>query len=179
MRLWIIRHAKSDWTSPGQADRDRPLNARGERDGPRMAHWLSVQQSPATWIWTSPAARARRTAVFVSQGFAAVSPTLIEAPALYLAAPEDIIDVLQGTPADVSSAAVIAHNPGLTDLVNLLAGTPVIENLPTFGVAAFDFDLPWHALRPDTARALRPGAARLVSLMTPKRLPTSLRESLE
>ena len=160
MRLWIIRHAKSDWSSPGQADHDRPLNARGERDGPHMAHWVAAQPSPATWIWTSSAARARRTAAFVAQGFAAVSPTLIETRALYLAAPEDIIDVLQGTPADVSSAAVIAHNPGLTDLVNLLAGTPVIENLPTFGVAAFDFDLPWHALRSDTARALSPGTAR-------------------
>ena len=170
MRLWIIRHAKSDWSSPGQADRDRPLNARGERDGPVMAQWLAAQESPATWIWTSPAARARRTAAFVSQGFAAVSPTLIEAPALYLAAPEDIIDVLRGTPADVSSAAVIAHNPGLTDLVNALAEKALIENLPTFGVAAFEVDLPWHALRP--------GTARLVSLMTPKRLAATADGSL-
>jgi phosphohistidine phosphatase len=173
MRLWIIRHAKSDWNSPGQADHDRPLNARGERDGPHMAQWLAAQPSPATWIWTSTAARARRTAAFVCQGFAAVSPTLIDMPALYLATPENVLDVLGGTPADVTSAAVIAHNPGLTELVNLLAGQAVIENLPTFGVAAFDFDLPWHEL--GTARALRPGTARLVSLMTPKRLPTTER----
>jgi phosphohistidine phosphatase len=162
MRLWIVRHAKSDWNSPGQADHDRPLNARGERDGPVMARWLAQQKQPASWIWSSTAVRARRTAAFVADGFRVATPTLIEEPALYLAAPDAIIDLLHVTPVDVTSAAVVAHNPGLTDLVNLLAGDALIDNLPTFGVAAFDFDSPWLTLRP--------GLAKLVCLMTPKRL---------
>ena len=28
MKLWVIRHAKSSWADPGQADFERPLNGR-------------------------------------------------------------------------------------------------------------------------------------------------------
>ncbi|MCH5374620.1 MAG: histidine phosphatase family protein, partial [Planctomycetes bacterium] len=34
--LLILRHAKSSWGDPSLADHDRPLNARGKRDAPRM-----------------------------------------------------------------------------------------------------------------------------------------------
>jgi len=163
MRLWIIRHAKSDWSTPGQSDFERPLNERGRRDGPRMATWLRRQQEPATWIWSSDAARAQRTAAFVAQGFAAASPQLVLEHRLYLAEPERLIDVLRSTPDDVAAVAIVAHNPGLTDLVNVLAGDQVIDNLPTFGVAAFDVNGAWHDLRASTARYR--------SLMSPKRLP--------
>ena len=43
MNLWIIRHAKSSWADPGQADFDRPLNARGMKDGKRMMRWMRGQ----------------------------------------------------------------------------------------------------------------------------------------
>ena len=35
-RLMLLRHAKSDWSSPGMPDRDRPLNARGIADARTM-----------------------------------------------------------------------------------------------------------------------------------------------
>ena len=66
MKLWVIRHAKSSWADHGQADLERPLNKRGNADGPRMAHWLATQAEPATWIWSSDAARALATAEFVA-----------------------------------------------------------------------------------------------------------------
>ena len=69
MKLWLIRHAKSAWNEPGLRDFDRPLNARGERDGPNMASWLQAQSDPASWVWTSTATRARATASFVQTGF--------------------------------------------------------------------------------------------------------------
>ena len=31
--LLVLRHAKSSWADPGMGDHDRPLNARGKRDG--------------------------------------------------------------------------------------------------------------------------------------------------
>jgi len=162
MKLWLIRHAKSDWSMPGQRDFDRPLNARGRRDGPRMAEWLGRQNEPASWVWSSDAARARSTAAYVVEGFAAAAPQLLLDHRLYLAAPERLLDVIRETPADVQSAAVVAHNPGLTELVNLLAGELVLANLPTFGVACFDVAVPWVDLRY--------GSGQLVALMTPKQL---------
>ena len=39
-RLYLVRHAKSDWSYAGLADFDRPLNKRGKRDAPRMGKYL-------------------------------------------------------------------------------------------------------------------------------------------
>ena len=162
MKLWLIRHAKSDWSAPAQSDFDRPLNDRGRRDAPPMTDWLVRQKDPATWIWSSDAVRARSTAAFVAEGFSAVAPQLFLDHRLYLADPDRLLDVLRETPATVESAALVAHNPGLTELVNLLAGEAVLDNLPTFGVAGFDLQTTWVDLRY--------GAGRLATLMSPKRL---------
>lgn len=162
MILWLIRHAKSDWHAGAGSDHERPLNERGERDGPRMTRWLAEQDDPASWIWTSDAVRAMATARFVTAGFAAAAPELTADRRLYLAGPEQLLEVIQETPEDVRSAAVVAHNPGLTQLVNLLCGRAVTDNLPTFGVARFSVAGPWQALRF--------GAATLDTLTGPKGL---------
>ncbi len=163
MKLWLIRHAKSAWGDAGLADFDRPLNARGRRDGPVMAQWLSRQSDPAGWLWTSTAARARATAEFVRQGFALDEARVVALDELYHAGPEQILDVLRRTPPDVASVALVAHNPGLTWLVNALGPEPVTDNLPTLGVARFHVAGPWQALSPR--------GATLDFLVSPKTLP--------
>ena len=147
MKLWLIRHAKSSWANPGQSDFDRPLNARGERDGPRMVEWLRRQAQPAQWIWTSSAARARATTKFVQAAFELPDEAVATSRALYHASPDALLDVIQQTPDHIQSLAVVAHNPGMTWLVNSLCDAEVTANLPTFGVARLDCPEPWHELR--------------------------------
>ncbi len=91
------------------------------------------QAFPPTWIWTSDATRALQTCEFVRDALAdaEVRPD----NRLYGANPETILDVVRETPAEIESVAVVAHNPGITDCVNLLAGERVIDNMPTFGIA--------------------------------------------
>jgi len=151
LKLWLIRHAKSSWSSTAASDFERPLNARGERDGPRMASWLAQQSDPATWIWTSDARRAKSTAEFVRQAFAVSAEHLQEAHELYLAEVETMLDVIRSTPPDVESVAVVAHNPGTTRLLNLLAAAEVTDNVPTFGVARLDVSGAWHEIQAGSA----------------------------
>lgn len=162
MKLWLIRHAKSDWSSPAESDFQRPLNARGERDGPRMAAWLSAQEDPADWLWSSDALRTQQTAAFVVQAFSLSDARWAEDHRLYGAGPETLLSVIRETPPDASSAVVVAHNPGMTELVNLLAGEQVIGNLPTFGVARFEVPGDWADVNF--------GRGRLELLTSPKRL---------
>jgi len=126
-----------------------------------MRDWLASQAHPAQWIWTSDAARAAATAAFVAEAFP--DAALKADHRLYGAAPATLVSVLQDTPPNIEAAAIVAHNPGITESVNLLVGTAVIDNMPTFGAAL----LQW----PDGPGALRVGAARLEALMSPKRLP--------
>lgn len=160
MKLWLIRHAKSDWGDPRLTDFDRPLNGRGRRDGPRVARWLAAQDHPATWIWTSSAARALATARFVQQGFGVADAALVALDELYHASTEDLLDVIRRTPGTVASVALVAHNPGLTWLVNCLGPDSATDNLPTFGVARFDCPGSWELLSP--------GRATLELLTSPK-----------
>jgi phosphohistidine phosphatase len=162
VKIWLIRHAKSSWSNPGQSDFDRPLNNRGERDGPRMARWLAEQDCPATWIWSSDAARALATAEFVRQGFSLGEGLPVAAPELYLASPETMIDVITRTPDEIKSVAVVAHNPGTTYLLNLLTGSAVTDNVPTFGIARLQFSGSWLEFRA--------GACRLDLFTAPKLL---------
>jgi phosphohistidine phosphatase len=163
MKLWLIRHAKSDWGNRGLSDFDRPLNARGERDGPVMTRWLAKQSNPATWLWTSTAVRARATAAFVQAGFGLDDTAIVCDDGLYHASPEQILDVIRQTPADVESVALVAHNPGLTWLVNAMGEDAITDNLPTFGIARFECTGEWATL---TA-----GTGRLDFLVSPKTLP--------
>lgn len=161
MRLWLIRHAKSSWADRSLRDFDRPLNGRGRRDGPRMRAWLRNQRFGPSWIWSSDAARALATAVFVHGAFP--DAQLAADRRLYGALPEPILDVVRETPAGVDCMAVVAHNPGMTDCINLLAGERVIDNLPTFGIAR----LQWFG----SLDNLQFGHANLELLMAPRLLP--------
>ena len=60
--LTLVRHAKSSWDNPALADFDRPLNARGERDAPRMAQHVRRALGIPDRIVSSPALRALTTA---------------------------------------------------------------------------------------------------------------------
>ena len=164
MKLWIIRHAKSSWAEPRETDFARPLNKRGNADGPRMARWLADQPEPATWIWSSDAVRALATAEFVAQGFAGARPQVVADHRLYHPSVESVCEVLRETPSDQSSVAVVAHNPGLTYLVNQLAHGHVLDNLPTFGVAQF-------SVGGQAWADFNPAITTFTSVTAPKTLP--------
>lgn len=160
--LWIIRHAKSSWADPGQADFDRDLNARGLRDGERMAAQLARLSHPPGWLFTSTAQRARRTSEFVQRGFDIAADRVWAFDHLYHASAEAVLAQVRETPAGCSSVALVAHNPGLTEFVNRLAPEPWLPNLPTFGIA--HFEVPGYP-------SLSFGTGTLVELLTPKSLP--------
>jgi phosphohistidine phosphatase len=157
--IWVIRHGKSADAQPGQRDHERPLNKRGERDGKAMQAWLAQQEHCAQWVWSSTAVRAKLTAAYVTGAFNA---TFVEEASLYLSSAEQVLSCLRATPADVNSVAVVAHNPGLTHLVNLLGNQRVTDNLVTFGTALFSTQANWADLSF--------GCAQLLQLQTPKLL---------
>jgi phosphohistidine phosphatase len=160
VHLWLIRHAKSAWNQPGLADFDRPLNARGQRDGPRMQQWLSEQPDPPQWIWCSDAVRTQETAKFVCAAFS--DATFVLDHRLYHAGPETILNLIHETPEQADTVAIIAHNPGITQVRNLLCPDTYLDNMPTFGVA--------HLHSECAPQNLKFGDAHQIALQTPKKL---------
>ena len=74
---------------------------------------------------------------------------------------------IRAFPDPTQSAAIVAHNPGVFDLANILTGSGepaararLMELMPTCGCAVLDFSL-------DSWAKLEPGSGRLVLFLTP------------
>jgi len=140
-RLTLVRHAKSSWANPGTPDRDRPLAERGERDSRKMGRRLVARKARPSLILSSPAVRAHSTAKAIAAALKYPSEFLQLEDEAYLAAPEELVELVQRQRDDFSDLMLVGHNPGLTDLVNQLLADFQLDNLPTGGVVAIDFEV--------------------------------------
>ena len=76
LALYVMRHAKSDWTVSDASDFERPLNKRGMKDVPRVGRALQGTGLLPQRVITSPAARALATAEGIASGLTPV-PELV------------------------------------------------------------------------------------------------------
>lgn len=137
-QLLLIRHAKSSWANAGQDDFERPLNERGKRDAPLMAQKLIEKKVRPDALISSTAVRALETAAYFAEIMGFKKKEVIQVPELYHAPPKIFIEVIQALPDRLSTVAIFAHNPGITDMANELTQIQ-IDNMPTcsiFGVEA-------------------------------------------
>ncbi|HUE86888.1 MAG TPA: histidine phosphatase family protein [Vicinamibacterales bacterium] len=162
--LLILRHAKSSWHDSSLDDRERPLNARGRRDAPRMGDLLRDESLVPDLLITSDAVRAHTTALAVAEA-AGYTGEIVVDPLLYHASPEDVLAVLKTVPdANARMVMIVAHNPGLEDLVEGLTGER--HHLPTAALVQLALPLDvWAELDASTR-------ATLVEIWQPKDLPS-------
>ena len=139
-RLILLRHAKSSWADPGLSDFERPLSPRGERDGPQIAERLAGSECRPDAIVSSSARRAQRTAGIIARAVDYPSENIELVMDLYLASAANILAVVSAAGQRSQKLLVVGHNPGLTELINRLLPDFELDNLPTAGVVAIDFD---------------------------------------
>ncbi len=136
--LFIIRHAKSDWSFE-VSDFERPLNSRGFKNAPRMARRLADYVLKPQRLISSPAKRALTTAqIFAEHLGIPVSEITLE-PRIYEALPNTLLQIVGDLDNSIDSVAIFGHNPGLTLLVNYLADEH-IYNLTTCAIVHLRFD---------------------------------------
>lgn len=162
-QLFLIRHAKSDWDHPGLADHDRPLNSRGERDGPRMAAALAEREIVPDAVVSSTANRAATTARAIAEGVGFPVDAIQFTRDLYLAAPSRILRIVQQLDEEVETAFLFGHNPGMHEAVNELIGGWNVSEFPTLAVASLDLDIDYWG-EADW------GCAMLTEILIPRRL---------
>jgi phosphohistidine phosphatase len=146
-RLTLVRHAKSDWSLPGQPDWDRALNKRGQRDAPEMARRLRARKLKPDLILASPAVRALATATIMARELKVPASHVRQDERLYLAAPADMLAVIHELGGTSKHLMVFGHNPGITDFANRLSAGDHIDNMPTCAVFTATFDIDeWSGL---------------------------------
>lgn len=140
--LMLMRHAKSDWHSH-TADIDRPLNERGRQDALVMGEYLKQKDLVPDRMVISSAQRTQETANLLDLALAEEDVTLDKT--LYLADLETLCDNIALYARDNQRLLMLAHNPGMDDLVSYLARTsPPLsisgKLMTTCAVACFSMD---------------------------------------
>src|ERR1700742_1748644 len=116
--LFLLRHAKSSWDNPGLADFDRPLNDRGFAAAPLMGRVLSIKGYRPALIISSPAERAKTTAILVKAAAGFDCPLEYD-DRVYEASPQKLQKVISKVSDEKESVMVAGHNPGVTGLLKL------------------------------------------------------------
>jgi len=150
-QLIVIRHAKSDWANALLRDFDRPLNKRGMRAAPEMAARLVNRGIQPDLLVSSPAKRAITTARYFAEAWEIPLQNIQEQPNIYEASAKTLLSIVSQFDNQYHQIALFGHNPGLTDLVNMLDGH--IDNLPTCGIIKIDFDFnDWQMISSGTGK---------------------------
>jgi phosphohistidine phosphatase len=117
--VYLLRHAKSDWSDQTLPDHARPLTPRGRRDAKRIAKHLGRRGIEPTLVLCSSAERTRQTLELVRPELGG-APVQIE-DGLYAASNDELLERLRVLPEQSASVLVIGHNPGLQELALVLA----------------------------------------------------------
>ena len=175
-RLMLLRHAKTENDAPSGRDQDRRLDARGRNDAADIGGWIGRHPPFPELVLVSPAIRAQQTWEIAWEAMknTAPAPQLELLPELYGADPTQLLRTIRMVATtDPQQLMVVGHNPGLHELALALAGSgdaagrkALVHNLPTSGLAIFDFAIDdWADV------AFRGG--KLVQFVSPKLLKQS------
>jgi phosphohistidine phosphatase len=157
--LLLLRHAKSSWKHPDLADHDRPLNKRGKSIAPLMGAILQDEDLIPDLILSSSAERAHNTALLVAQA-CSYTGEIKQTRELYLADPQDYVDILRHVLDEHGRVLVVGHNPGLEMLIEALTGEAT--SMPTAALAYIELFLNrWRDLDLNTE-------CKLVNIWLPK-----------
>ncbi len=157
--LVLMRHAHAAQT--GRTDFERSLTDVGVQEASAQGEWLRRAGVVADAALVSAAARAVATwhAVAQSAGWQ-VDPT--EDRGLYTADPDTALDLVRETPDDVSGLVVVAHNPTIATVVQLLddgEGDPdavirLMRGYPAGALTVMEYAGSWAALDWSGARVV-------------------------
>ena len=119
--LYIMRHAKSDWSGPQISDFERPINKRGTKNAMRIGEWMNENNYIPQKIISSPALRAKETIELVTEQISKFNlEDLTYEDELYLAGFTQLIEFINTYKDKVQSLMLVGHNPGIENLVNYL-----------------------------------------------------------
>ena len=162
LRLIIMRHAKSSWSSGASSDHDRPLNKRGKRDAPRVAEHLAQIGWVPDRVCSSTSQRTRETWERMTDAFD--DDTEVEfSSRLYHGGVGALLDELISCPSDVDTLLVLGHNPGWEHAVEWLSGDAERMTTANAALLSGEFDS-WEE------SANEPRRWTLVTVIRPKEL---------
>ncbi len=144
--LYLIRHAKSDWSDEDKSDFERGLNKRGQKAIVTMANAIKERGVMPDIILSSSAKRAQLTAKGLAKEID-YSGEIKYIDTLYMAEPETVHTLIQKVNDKHDTLFIVGHNPETTELCNMMIDE-YIDNVPTLGIVAIKLPIEqWKKMR--------------------------------
>ncbi len=151
--LYLMRHADAARaTPPTMSDFDRSLSGRGVIEARVVGRFMRANRMQPDYIHSSAAARTTETAQIVIAALAGPDG-IAHTPdkELYNAPDEKILAAIQAADPAHGSLMIVAHNPGVSELLSALGQIDHYCEPGTLGVFRLNSDK-WADLSPQTAR---------------------------
>lgn len=149
--LYLIRHAKSDWSDESISDFERGLNKRGKKAIITMANALKEKKVMPDLILSSSAKRARLTAKGLAKEIG-YTGKIKYCDALYMADPLDVVSMIKEIKDKYDDVCIVGHNPETTELAEMMLDD-YIDNVPTLGIVALELPIKhWQTFKPEKVK---------------------------
>jgi phosphohistidine phosphatase len=162
-RVVLLRHGPAEVRDPARwpDDRHRPLSAKGLAQTRRVARSVAGLVGDAAFVASGPALRARRTAELVAESLDPPRTSVLWSELDVGRRPEAALSRLGRELRRGRRGILVGHDPGLGELLGLaISGEGIrLARLTKAGAACLEFPA-----------GVRPGAARLLWLLTRKQL---------
>ena len=135
-KLYIIRHAKSDWTDITLDDFHRSLSNRGIKNATFMGKLLNQKNIKPDLIISSPALRAYSTAELIAKEIE-YDKVITANQFIYDASVDTLQEIITYISDDKDVVFLVGHNPSISSLAYLLGN--LREDVPTCSIIEIDF----------------------------------------
>lgn len=159
--LYFLRHGKAEPHDARLSDYDRKLEHIGVEQTQATAKKAFAESIHFDQIISSTAARAWSTAIAFAEEFKFPEKNIIGVDWLHNAPAQSYLDALSKYADEASLAIVfVGHNPGISDVVSLLTGTPFMD-MGLSNLAKIHFQV-------ENWQEISEGSGKLLSLLKPK-----------
>ena len=144
-QIFLLRHAKSDWSTLGQQDFERPLVKRGINDALLISQYIQDKKHSVDAVFCSSAVRTKETFDLCAHSFNFSIEKATYLDELYFGSVDKAIKLIKGLNNNLSSVLLVGHNPTMHILLEEITGK-TIDSFSTCALAQIYIENSWKDL---------------------------------
>ena len=151
----LLRHAKSDWATEFLKDIDRPLNERGYNDAYTLSQWFAKNVKHPDKLIISTATRAFSTAMIFARAIDLPLNKIELEPRIYESPANRLLTIISERNENENRMMMVGHNPGFSDLCQLISGGTGFDDIPTCALVHLSLDIhKWSEVKAGCGKVL-------------------------
>ena len=138
--LMLVRHAKAVRGDMNLPDRDRDLEEKGVRNAKKLAKYLASEKVEIDLLVSSPANRAKSTALILTNELGKRVADLVIVERLYGSDVQTLVSVVEQTSKKVDTLMLVGHNPQIEGLANFFLSKDLHMQTSSLIILKFNVD---------------------------------------